>query len=185
MTDLLVVLAGCLAWTFIEYGMHHWNGHLLKGRTRFSKEHLIHHSKKDYFTPWGRKLVFSLLIAMGLWSVSVLFLGLQNGSCFGGGIFLGYLFYEYVHWASHMVAPKTAYGRWVRRNHFSHHFKDARFNHGVTSPLWDMVFGTYRAPGTIRVPRKLQMGWLMDPDTGGIRHEFRNDFEFKGAQQRT
>jgi sterol desaturase/sphingolipid hydroxylase (fatty acid hydroxylase superfamily) len=52
---------------------------------------------------------------------------------------------------------------------------DARTNHGVTSPLWDVVFGTYRAPGTIRVPSRLCMSWLRD-ERGEVREDFRDTF---------
>jgi sterol desaturase/sphingolipid hydroxylase (fatty acid hydroxylase superfamily) len=62
---------------------------------------------------------------------------------------------------------------------------DARYNHGVTSPLWDLVFGTYRQAGTITVPRKFRMRWLVDAETGCIRHKFRDDFQLKGAQLRS
>ena len=67
MTELGIILAGCFAWTFIEYGMHHWNGHLMKGKTLFSKEHLAHHSKKDHFSTLPKKVAYSGLIAVGLW----------------------------------------------------------------------------------------------------------------------
>jgi hypothetical protein len=111
-------------------------------------------------------------------------LGLYPGSFYAGGIFLGYIVYDLVHWSNHVHAPKTAYGRWARRHHFSHHFSDARFNHGVTTPIWDVVFRTYRAPGRIVVPKRLCMDWLLDSETGCIRHQFRNDFELRQSKGR-
>ena len=58
--------------------------------------------------------------------------------------------------------------RAIQENHFYHHFGDPGANHGVTSPIWDMVFGTWQAPGRIRVPVKLQMCWLVEPRTGDV-----------------
>jgi sterol desaturase/sphingolipid hydroxylase (fatty acid hydroxylase superfamily) len=52
-------------------------------------------------------------------------------------------------------------------------------NHGVTSPIWDFVFGTYRRPGTITVPKKLCMAWLKDPETGDIRAQHAGTFVLK------
>jgi hypothetical protein len=156
----------------------------MKGKTLFSKEHLAHHSKKDYFSTLPQKIAYSGLIAVGLWVGGMLLLGMYTGSFFAGGVFLGYLVYEFIHWSNHMQAPKTAYGRWARRHHFSHHFSDARFNHGVTSPLWDIVFRTYRRPGRIIVPNRLQMNWLVDPETGSVRHQFRNDFQLRRPKPR-
>ena len=62
----------------------------------------------------------------------------------------------------------------------AHHFVDARFNHGVTSPLWDVVFGTYRAPGVIPVPVKLKMQWLTDPQTGEVHAPFSAWYTLRG-----
>lgn len=184
MTEVFIVLAGCFTWTFIEYGMHHWNGHLMKGKTLFSKEHLAHHSKKDYFSTARQKIAYSGLIAIGVWLVGIAIFGMYTGSFYAGGIYLGYVLYELIHWSNHVHPPRTAYGRWARRHHFSHHFTDARYNHGVTSPLWDIVFRTYRRPGLITVPNRLQMEWLVDPQTGCVRHQFSDDFKLRRPQRR-
>ena len=118
----LLFPAGCITWTFIEYGMHHWNGHLLKGRTKFSREHLKHHVEKDYFSTGTEKVLGALPISLTILLISGLTMGWIPGLVFSSGVVAGYAFYEYLHWATHMVAPTTAYGRWVRRNHFSHRF---------------------------------------------------------------
>jgi hypothetical protein len=52
-------------------------------------------------------------------------------------------------------------------------------NHGVSMPLWDHVFGTHRAPGRIRVPRRLALPWMLDAD-GELRPEFAEDYELVG-----
>jgi sterol desaturase/sphingolipid hydroxylase (fatty acid hydroxylase superfamily) len=44
-------------------------------------------------------------------------------------------------------------------------------NHGVTSPIWDVVFGTYQAPGVIVVPERLAMRWLLDEASREVRAE--------------
>ena len=182
MIESIILGAGVFAWTFIEYAMHNWNGHKMRGKTHFSREHLLHHRRRNYFTPLPKKLAFSAVIGISIWLVSVVVFGVWAGSYFGGGVFAGYSIYEYVHWANHMRAPRSAYGRWARRHHFNHHFMDARYNHGVTSPLWDLVFRTYRAPEKISVPLKFSMPWLIDTQSGGVCHQFRNDFELKGVK---
>jgi hypothetical protein len=53
-------------------------------------------------------------------------------------------------------------------------------NHGVTSPLWDKVFGTYEAPAQVRVPRRLAMIWLVD-EQGELRAEFADRYVLVGA----
>jgi hypothetical protein len=67
--------------------------------------------------------------------------------------------------------------RFLRRHHFYHHFTDPGFNHAVTTPIWDWVFGTLRAPGLIRVPPKLAMRWLVDPHSGCVRPAHARHYE--------
>ena len=73
------------------------------------------------------------------------------------------------------------YGRWARRHHFHHHFVDPKTNHGVTTPLWDLVFRTYRTPEVIPVPAKLCMRWLLD-DAGAVRAEHADRYQLRGAR---
>ncbi|MGB0590760.1 MAG: sterol desaturase family protein [Myxococcota bacterium] len=176
MSIVWAVIAGAFAWTFTEYGMHHWNGHLSKGKLTFSKEHLAHHKKFDYESPWTTqvKMAIPILGAAfgGAWLVGGLTVAIAFTLSLGGS----YLAYGWLHDACHVSAPKTAFGRWARRHHFYHHFTSAKYNHGVTSPLWDIVFRTYRAPGLIRVPPRQVMPWLVDED-GKVKPEFADHYE--------
>ncbi|MBV71743.1 MAG: hypothetical protein CMH52_10425 [Myxococcales bacterium] len=174
-------LLGCFAWTFIEYGMHHWNGHLLKGRTRFSREHLKHHSQQDYFSPVWRKIAVALTVTGAVVLVGQSLIGLVGAFAFASGIIVGYGVYEFFHWSCHAQAPTSGYGRWIRRHHFAHHFSNPRYNHGLTSPIWDLVFRTYKKPGNIRVPRKRAMGWLIGED-GALKPEFMGDYRLSGRR---
>jgi sterol desaturase/sphingolipid hydroxylase (fatty acid hydroxylase superfamily) len=90
-----------------------------------------------------------------------------------------YGIYEWLHRREHTHAGIGPYGRFVRRHHFHHHFVDGRVNHGVTTPIWDFVFGTYEKPTTIRVPAKLCMAWLRDPQSGGIRAEHARTYQLR------
>jgi sterol desaturase/sphingolipid hydroxylase (fatty acid hydroxylase superfamily) len=83
-----------------------------------------------------------------------------------------YVTYEIVHRRAHTHAGIGAYGRFLRRHHVHHHFGNPKANHGVTSPAWDFVFGTFESPSVIRVPEKLAMRWLVDEQTGGVRSMF-------------
>jgi hypothetical protein len=55
-------------------------------------------------------------------------------------------------------------------------------NHGVTWSLWDRAFGTYEAPGRIRVPRRMAMAWLVD-EAGEVRPEHAGDYELVGRRR--
>ena len=62
MTLIAVFVAGLLAWTFAEYAIHNWYGHLGKGRNEFSREHLALKgepvglgARRDWRSPRGQR----------------------------------------------------------------------------------------------------------------------------------
>ena len=60
-----------------------------------------------------------------------------------GGFLIGYLGYDYTHYATHFVRPKTRIGKGLRKRHLQHHFACPDRWYGVSSPLWDYVFRTH------------------------------------------
>jgi hypothetical protein len=178
----LSVFFGVVAWTLTEYAIHRWLGHGRRFRKNpFGVEHTRHHALGNYFASAWLKAIASLIVGAGAWGLG----GLAVGSAAAGGFVFGlmamYGAYELHHWLLHVHAGLGPYGRWARRHHFSHHFSDVRKNHGVTSPLWDIAFGTYQRPGRIMVPRKLAMRWLIHPATGEVWPAFRADFGLMGG----
>jgi sterol desaturase/sphingolipid hydroxylase (fatty acid hydroxylase superfamily) len=168
---IVEVLLGALAWTLLEYMMHRWLGHKFK-RNPFGVEHVRHHVEGNYFAPSWKKVIFAAVIAA--------LLALTAGIAFTAGLIGMYAAYEVLHRLEHTHAGIGPYGRWARRHHFHHHFVDGRTNHGVTSPLWDVVFGTYQpAAPVIRVPRKLCMPWLLDPTTNDIRSAHAGTYQLR------
>ena len=57
------------------------------------------------------------------------------------GVWAGFLYYEWVHYRVH-TSGSTLGLKHHRSRHFNHHFVDDTKSFGVTSPLWDFVFGT-------------------------------------------
>lgn len=58
----------------------------------------------------------------------------------------GLLYYEYVHYIAHLpVTPGTRWGRYMKKYHLWHHYKNEHYWYGVTNPFGDMLFGTYKA----------------------------------------
>lgn len=170
----MIVAAACgvLSWTLLEYLIHRWMGHDRRfRRSPFGVEHVRHHIEGNYFAPGWKKLIAAALFVGILIGPALAVASRANGVAFVGGLVGFYGVYEWLHRREHTHAGIGPYGRWARRHHFHHHFVDGRVNHGVTSPIWDLVFGTYETPGVIRVPAKLCMAWLLDPETGAVRRE--------------
>jgi sterol desaturase/sphingolipid hydroxylase (fatty acid hydroxylase superfamily) len=177
MMSLIFIGIGAFAWSFTEYAMHNWRGHLGRGRNEFSRQHLKHHVESGYFTPLPTKIWTTLVVSALVISASVLLVGQSLGLGFSGGFIGAYAWYEWLHWQLHVAPPRGPYGRWARRHHFHHHFHSAKMNHGVTSPLWDIVFGTYENPGVIRIPKGFMMPWLKEESTDAIRSNFSGDYQ--------
>lgn len=168
-SHLLAVACGVLTWTLLEYVIHRWMGHDRRfKKTPFGIEHVRHHIEGNYFAPTWKKVMVAAITAPIVGVPAIAVAGWVNGSLYVVGLLAFYGLYELLHRREHTHAGVGPYGRFVRRHHFHHHFVDGRKNHGVTSPLWDLVFGTYEHPSQIRVPRKLCMQWLLDPATGDV-----------------
>ena len=164
-----VALAGAGSWTLVEYLLHRFCGH--DRRTwpnAFATEHTRHHSEGDYFAPTLKKAMVAVVGVPTVTGIAALALGLRLGAIYGLAFMGMYVLYEVVHRRAHTHRGFGAYGRYLRRHHFYHHFNNPRANHGVTSPIWDIVFGTWQRPSHISVPAKLCMRWLVNPATGDV-----------------
>ncbi|MBA2283215.1 MAG: sterol desaturase family protein [Acidimicrobiia bacterium] len=171
-TWIPLLVAGWFAWTLGEYVLHRFAMHALKGKGLASREHLTHHAQRDsVLEKWA--LSWAGVVVVGI------ALGVVIHPAVGIGWVGGYGFYDLQHYRAHRRAPRTRYQRWLRRHHFHHHFGHPMENHGVTWSLWDHVFGTYRDPGVVRVPRRMAMVWLLDDD-GAVRPEHAGDYEVVG-----
>jgi sterol desaturase/sphingolipid hydroxylase (fatty acid hydroxylase superfamily) len=173
---------GAALWTFGEYLMHRFAMHALKGKGLASKEHLRHHAEYDsVLESWW--FAWSGIVGVGI------ALGVNAGDWLGWvgwmlgiGWVAGYGFYDWIHWRAHRRPIAHPYERWVRRHHFHHHFRRPTSNHGVTTPVWDLVFGTYeRVDGPIRVPRRLAMRWLTD-EHGEVKAQYADDYALVGVK---
>jgi len=175
---LVSALLGAFAWTFVEYVMHRFNGHELKGKTRFSREHLAHHADPGSFTSWPTKIRLALPLGSLLTLLAILIAGPSHGGIFAASLLSAYLVYEWLHERAHTHPPRGPYGRWARLHHFTHHFSNPTSNHGVTTPIWDIVFRTYASKKTLSVPRRFTMKWLVG-DNGEIQKKYGQDYRLR------
>ncbi len=179
---LIAAIAGVMTWSLLEYLIHRFAGHSrgFAKKNPFGVEHTAHHSRGDYFAPWWKKGLFTLAFVAVVLPVASALGGVAIGVAYTAGLVGFYLVYEVLHRLLHVWEGVGPYARWARRHHFHHHFHDPRMNHGVTSPLWDIVFGTWRRPARIDVPVKLAMRWLRDPATGEVYAHLREDYALRG-----
>lgn len=180
MSIVIAALLGVLGWSLAEYCIHRWLGHDKRFiRNIFGKEHTAHHSRGNYFAPSWKKAIAAAFGAAILIGPALAVAETANAIAFVTGFVGFYLTYEILHRLEHVWQGVGPYARWARRHHFHHHFHAPDKNHGVTSPIWDWVFGTYTRPDVIRVPEKLQMQWLCDPDTGDVWPHLRASYQLR------
>lgn len=138
--------AAIVSWTLIEYMMHRWVFHFRpEGKVQERIQYFIHglhHADPQDPT----RLVMPPLPALGLaaifWSLFRALLGPIWVEPFFAAFLAAYLAYDYTHYATHHFTPRTRFGRWVKHNHMQHHYVNDAARWGVSSPVWDHVFGT-------------------------------------------
>lgn len=174
----LGVVGGVATWALAEHLIHDNLGHrYAKNRNFFAVEHVRHHATTSYFAPTRKKALAAAATAAVMTPIACAAAGRGKGLAFTAGFVTMYVSYEVMHRFAHTRAPKSRYGRWLRKHHFHHHFHDPSSNHGVTSPLFDHLFGTHRTADKVRVPERHAMPWLVDPVSGAVRPEHAADYE--------
>jgi len=137
---------GYLLWTLFEYWLHRMVFHLpVVGPKTQRAYFLIHGVHHDY--PWDEtRLVIppgaSLILCVLTYAAFRSVLGVDAMYGPFAGFVLGYVIYDEAHWYVHAHKPTSRFGRWLRREHFLHHFKDSGTRFGVSCPWLDYVFGT-------------------------------------------
>ncbi len=202
MISLPSLAAGALTWSAAEYCIHRFIGHGPKRKrpakileqltpsgiaAAFNDEHLGHHADPLYFAPTSHKVLASAVVIAVTTTVTSAVLGPRRAFSFALGFGLTYAGYEVIHRRIHTHEGVGRYGRWLRRHHLYHHHKTPRANHGVTSPLWDVVAGTLEAlpqAEPLRIPRKHAPKWALD-ERGEIAERFKKDYVLVGSPKRS
>lgn len=142
-------LGGMLAWTLAEYVLHryvfHWTNDTRWGRRVHFLLHGVHHDHPGDKDRLVMPLLTSVPLSVIFYSLFSLTLGRTLGEPFFAGFVVGYLFYDGTHYYVHHFVPTTRWGKFLRRHHLTHHFADHDGGFGVSTPLWDVVFGTLPA----------------------------------------
>jgi 4-hydroxysphinganine ceramide fatty acyl 2-hydroxylase len=163
----VAVVAGVFGWSLLEYVLHRFVFHERVLGARASRDHLKHHAKVDWFMPARAKAGLAVGVIGAITLLGLAFSSVAAFAAFAVGLIGGWLAYEWLHRRIHVAAPIGPYGRWARRHHLAHHFGLASKNHGVSSPIWDLAFGTYVRVPAVRVPRlhAAKFPWLVEPVT--------------------
>lgn len=143
---VLMVGFGVFTWTLIEYTVHRFLFHIKTktywGNTMHYLLHGCHHKH-----PMDRlRLVFppaaAAILTIPLWNMVKLLATPSSTPAFFGGGLLGYVMYDVTHYYLHHGQPSKETIRNLKKYHLNHHFRIQNKGFGITSSLWDKVFGT-------------------------------------------
>jgi sterol desaturase/sphingolipid hydroxylase (fatty acid hydroxylase superfamily) len=144
-TVVLVFFLGLFFWTFFEYLAHRFLFHFVTENPRAQRfVYVLHGNHHEY--PRDRERLFmppvpSLILASIIFSIQ--YVALRGYTfMFFPGFMLGYLLYGSMHYAIHAWNPPFKWMKPLWRNHHLHHYKNEHMGYGVSSTLWDRVFGT-------------------------------------------
>ena len=142
---------GIFLWTFLEYTLHRFVFHFnARGKTAeriVFLFHGIHHAQPQVKTRLVMPPAASIPMAFifyGLYFLIIsdlLKLSIWLAPLFAGTLF-GYVIYDMIHYATHHLPMRSGYLKYLKRHHMAHHYKTPDMRFGVSSPIWDYVFGT-------------------------------------------
>ncbi|MEN0062387.1 MAG: sterol desaturase family protein [Myxococcota bacterium] len=147
---------GYVIWTLLEYWLHrtlfHWKPNTSWGEDFHFYLHGVHHKwfkdKLRLVMPPAASLAVALVVNIILFGVAYALEPMVAPTWPMGvfaGIAFGYMVYDLTHYYIHHHKPLTWIGRALRAHHNKHHhnpkYKDLKF--GVSTTIWDHVFGTY------------------------------------------
>ncbi|MEX0883160.1 MAG: sterol desaturase family protein [Cyclobacteriaceae bacterium] len=140
-----LVTSGFLFFTFVEYIMHRYLYHMIPDRKWKDKlQYSLHGVHHDY--PKDKDRLAMPLFVTGLYAAILYFvfsfvMG-YYALFFLPGFLAGYSLYLGVHFIVHAYQPPKNIFKTLWINHSIHHYKDPDVAFGVSTPLWDYIFGT-------------------------------------------
>jgi sterol desaturase/sphingolipid hydroxylase (fatty acid hydroxylase superfamily) len=159
---------GLFSWGLVEYAVHRWVLHRVPRTEGFNLPgnltHLRHHADPESLKRLNVQLSESVPICVvyyvGAWALS----GSWQAATYAfTGLMAGYFFYEYLDFQAHHGTSQLRLIRYLRKYHNQHHHYDATVRYGVTSPVFDYLFGTFDLPKKTR--RIQQRIWTNRPRT--------------------
>ena len=150
---VLAFLIGVVVWSFTEYTLHRFvfhfepkNPHPMVERMIFLF-HGIHHVQPQIKTRLVMPPIVSVPLALIFYGLFNLIVGqLLNApqwvAPLFGGFVVGYVCYDMIHYATHHFPMRWGVLKAWKRYHMLHHYKTPNERFGVSSPSWDMIFGT-------------------------------------------
>ncbi|MEH7514792.1 sterol desaturase family protein [Gottfriedia acidiceleris] len=148
---VLIFIIGIIFFMFSEYVAHRFIFHIKAPKNKLFLKFMkrIHYDHHTY--PDDLKLLFLPIwySIPNLGSLCIIYFlisrDLIQTIAFCSGLVLMLLVYEWKHYVAHRpIKPITKVGRHIKKLHILHHFKNENFWYGVSTPIFDGIFGTLK-----------------------------------------
>ena len=143
-----LICAGLLTWGLYEYAVHRWvlhrepkaEGFNLPGNLTHLRHHADPNSLQRLNVQLGESVPVCVVYVLAAWALTGSW---QAATHLFTGLIAGYFYYEYLDFQAHHGTSRGRLTRYFRKYHLQHHHYDATVRFGVTSPLFDYLFGTF------------------------------------------
>ncbi|XP_075477148.1 dihydroceramide fatty acyl 2-hydroxylase FAH1-like isoform X1 [Primulina tabacum] len=141
-----MVAFGIFAWTLLEYTLHRFLFHIKTKSYWGNTLHYLLHGCHHKHPMDGLRLVFppaaTAILLVPFWNLIKLLSTPSTAPAFFGGGLLGYVMYDVTHYYLHHGQPTTKVSKDLKKYHLNHHFRIQNKGFGITSSVWDKIFGT-------------------------------------------
>ncbi|KAI3800721.1 hypothetical protein L1987_28815 [Smallanthus sonchifolius] len=142
----VILLLGIFVWSLLEYVLHRFLFHIKTKSYWGNTLHYLLHGCHHKHPQDELRLVFpptaTAILLVPFWNfVKLISTPTVAPALFAGGL-LGYVIYDVTHYYLHHGQPRSEVPKNLKKYHLNHHFRIQNKGFGITSSLWDKVFGT-------------------------------------------
>lgn len=146
---VICFVLGLVNWSLLEYFIHRFVFHvdsLLPDNSIALTAHFLLHGIHHFLPMDGLRLVMppalAVVLAYPIFMMYTAFIPHHYGLAVAGGTFMGYILYDLTHYYLHHGKPFGEHLKEMKTYHLDHHYKESNLGFGITSKIWDKVFGT-------------------------------------------
>jgi sterol desaturase/sphingolipid hydroxylase (fatty acid hydroxylase superfamily) len=146
-TTIGMFFLGFIAFTWVEYMIHRHVFHMKTYNDLRSKFQYTIHGVHHEFPKDKDRLAMPPLLSVTISTILLLLFRLIMGDLvfsFLPGFLVGYAAYLAIHYMVHAFPPPKNLFKILWINHGTHHYKNGESIFGVSSPLWDYIYGTMK-----------------------------------------
>jgi sterol desaturase/sphingolipid hydroxylase (fatty acid hydroxylase superfamily) len=145
-TTVWVCIAGALTWTFAEYVIHRFMYHTETNSKNVLDFQMGMHGYHHNYPKDPERLAMPPIPGLALGALFFGFFYIIMGVyavAFFPGFMLGYDAYITIHYYQHRIkSPKYKPWKNLWQHHKAHHYSNPYSAFGVSTRLWDLIFGT-------------------------------------------